>query len=452
MNNMNIPEKEKNLWHKLLVAGYPTFLVGGAVRDQYNGRTPVDLDFTTKATPGQIFDVFQGPNHNIQYVGAHFGVMLIDGVEFATFRKDKYDTRKDQIYDELDVVYCDNIIDDLARRDLTINAMAQSSKGNIIDPYDGQRDILSKQIRFVGCASDRIEEDPLRMIRAIRFQATLGFELAESTKSAIRDKRHLIKGIPVERLGIELMKVMQVPKASVFFTSLKDLGLLDYYFPSMLVCDQWDGGRHHGEDVFTHLMLAGDNISSKYPLIKLAGYLHDLGKPPTYDWDKRTFYDHHTVGTDIVRQELYRLRFSRSDIQTITGLVQNHMACVSVESTPKSYRKLIKRLDEYDLTWKDYLRLRMADKKANLARGDSPLSAWKKAVCHFESEPELPLSAHNLAISGGDIISILNIFPSPLVGQIQKDLLMYVIDNGEEYNNRTDLIHILETNFGQNSV
>ena len=416
----------RELWQKLN-NHYPTYLVGGAVRDILLGKTPKDYDYATKATPGQIVEVFQG--HKVNFVGAHFGVVIVDGFEFATFRADVGDNCR----------YTDTIEEDLARRDFSINAMAMSFDGILIDLHKGRRDIKYKLINFVGWAYDRIKEGPVRILRAARF-TTGGLYLSQRTISSASLLSNLLDGIKPERIQLELIKSLEARWTSFFFEALKDMNSLCTVFPDLERCWKHDGGNFHLEDVFQHLMLTGDAISPKYPMVKLAGYLHDIGKPAAYNPDDRSFICHHDLEAEINQKLLTYLKFSNEWINAVVGLTKLHMHTVIKGSSPKSIRKLVAKLATYNLTWEDFLRLRIADHRANLNKDPYTISEIKEMIRAFQQEEKVTLSTHSLAISGGELIHLLFLEPGPIVGRLQKDLLQYVIEEGEEVNNTLDLL------------
>jgi len=230
---MNLNRKERTIWQALLGAGYDTYIVGGAVRDYLLGEDPKDIDFATHATPAQINQVFKDSEFKLDFVGASFGVMLISGVEVATFRGDRYFGGGDK---DVEITYVDTIEEDLARRDLTINAIAYDSSGNIVDPFGGRADLEKGIIRFVGDAEDRINEDPNRIFRALRFTARFDFELADDTWDAITVAvdEGIIDGIAPERIRLEILKTLEsTKKASVFWELLFASNILDYIFPEL---------------------------------------------------------------------------------------------------------------------------------------------------------------------------------------------------------------------------
>jgi len=450
-NISNIPRNEMTIWNALLRAGYETYLVGGAVRDILLGNTPKDYDFATKATPAQIGQVFVDSEFKMDYVGASFGVMIVAGVEVATFRGDRYFGNGDK---DVEITYVDTIEEDLSRRDFTMNAMALSIEGELIDPFWGEDDLLGNDtpmIRFVGNAEDRIMEDPNRILRAFRFAASLGGIIDNDTFNAITKAvdDNVVSMIAPERIRLEIMKTMSnAEQASIFWDFLLSSGILREILPELADCYQHEHGNHHHEDVWTHNMLAGDYIEIDYPLTKLAGYLHDVGKPASYDPENGTFYEHHILGADIIRKRLTDLKFSNDEIRFVVNLILIHMDGTR-EMTAKARRRLKNKLNRYGLHWEEYLAIRIADRHANLSRPDFTINQICDYIEMFTMEEEVPFSVNDLAVSGGDIIRIFHLEPGPIVGEIQREMLKFVIDHGEEFNNVNELIfNIGEIGFG----
>ena len=268
---------------RLCRCGYHVYVVGGAIRDMFIGKDPVDVDIVTSATPEEI-EVFFG-GYPVKSVGKAFGVVLVDGYEVATFRRDRYRGLDDKA---CQVTFAGSIEEDLGRRDLTINAMALCDmSGDFIDPFHGRDDLRERTIRFVGNPRERIYEDPNRIVRACRFLAKVDGKFDPETFEALCDCAHYVRDYVVpERLKAEIMKAMKIKRASRFFCALRDIGALEHIFPAMERCYNHAHGPHHLEDVFDHLMICGDLISTRFPFLKLAGYLHDVGKPAAYSFNR----------------------------------------------------------------------------------------------------------------------------------------------------------------------
>jgi tRNA nucleotidyltransferase (CCA-adding enzyme) len=448
---MSIDETKLNhsqIIDRLCGCGYHTYVVGGATRDMLSGKDPEDVDIATNATAEEIEILFQG--HHVMTVGKSFGVVLVDGYEVATFRHDRYAGLHDKA---CQVTFVKTIEEDLSRRDLTINAMAFCDQsGDLIDPYNGREDLKKRIIRFVGNPKERIYEDPNRIVRACRFLARIDGSFYPETFNALKENGHYVRNhVAPERVRIEIMKALKIRKASRFFYALHDIGVLQYIFPSMEACYSHPHGPHHLEDVFDHLMICGDAVSIRYPLLKLAGYLHDVGKPVAYEYNPEkgyhTFYGHAGTGSRVVREELGLLRFSNSDIDQISTLVGLHMR-VMEGITPKAARRMLKTLNEHGIGFSDLLRLRLADRQANLAKRSMAIADLKDIIHTLEAEShEGSFSVKNLAVTGIDVMEVLGIAPGPRVGEVLRFLLDRVLEEGHDFNQRETLLAVIAHGF-----
>lgn len=440
--------KHSQIIERLCGCGYHAYVVGGATRDMLSGRDPEDIDIVTNATVDEIEILFQG--HNVMTVGKSFGVVLVDGYEVATFRRDRYAGLHNKA---CQVTFVETIEEDLSRRDLTINAMAFCDQsGDLIDPYNGREDLKKRIIRFVGNPRKRICEDPNRIVRACRFLARIDGSFYPETFNALKEYGHYVKNhVAPERLRVEIMKAMKIRRASRFFYALHDIGVLQYVFPSMEACYSHAHGPYHLEDVFDHLMICGDAVSIRHSLVKLAGYLHDVGKPLAFEYNPEkghhTFYGHAETGRRAVREEMGLLRFSNSDIEHVSTLVGLHMRDME-GITPKAARRMLKSLHEHGIVFKDLLRLRLADRQANLAKRPMAISDIKDIAHAFETESHKgPFSVKDLAITGRDVMGVLGIAPGPRVGKILRCLLDSVLEEGSNFNQRETLLALIDQRF-----
>ncbi len=415
--------------NKLCENKFETFIVGGAVRDLLLGEEPKDYDIVTNAKIDQICLLFE--NEKIDLVGANFQVAMINGIEVATYREDIYNN-----YELIYTVVAKTIEDDLGRRDFTINSMAVCPvSGDIIDNCNGRTDLKNKVIKFTGDAKQRINEDPCRILRACRFLAKINGEFDENTFKSLITYSDNISFVAVERRRLEILKAMEYKNSSLFFTALARINGLKYLFHTLDQMYIYDlpGGDYHKESVFEHCMIAGDSISTKYPLLKLAGYLHDIGKwvTPNSDWNNITFHGHEKDGSEIVEKELKSLKFSNEEIKYISNLILFHMRSLR-DISPKAMRRLISKFQEYDIDYRDFLRLKIADRKANLSKPNFTFSDIRRMINLFKIEYNNPIksafSVNDLAIDGNDVMKILNISPCKTVGNVLKQLLEMVLD------------------------
>lgn len=440
-------DKYQNIFNKLLNNGYEVYYVGGYVRDLLLNKKPNDRDLVTNATPKEIKKIF--PNANL--VGKYFGVTLINNIEVATFRKDKYGGLNDK---NVNIEYADTLKEDVSRRDLTINSLAMDINGCIYDYYGGLEDIKNKVIRFIGNPLDRIIEDPNRIIRAIRFFTVLDdFNISSNTLTALYKCRDLVPFIAKERIQKEIINTLKnAKKSSDFFNLCYKLELLHYIFPFLNICYNFKHDNpYHKENIFEHQMTVGDNISCKYPLIKLAGYLHDIGKVFTKIYkekDKKyVYYNHEEVSVDLVEEELKELKFSNEEINYIKNIISVHMINFPLENK-RAYRRVLKKLSNKKLTYRDFLRLILADYSGRKGiHNKTSLSAIKKGINDIKnSEIVVIKNSRDLAINGNDIMNVLNLKPSKKIGDIIDELINLVIDNPEK-NNKEYLINYLKEKY-----
>jgi len=411
----------KTLWKE----GFHASLVGGAVRDALLGIAPGDVDLLTNARPEDLARLFSGQDP--KYVGKAFAVTLINKVEVATCRPaDKKAVEAGHSFPAKD----------LGRRDLTINSMAWDPQTrSLADPFGGKADIENKRIRFTRNPFDRIEEDPVRMVRACRFAARFGFNIEPESFDAIRAQAHKIKAQgTAERIQLEIFKAMGMDKPSKFFNLLHDTGLLGLILPSLDRCYDLDGGPHHGETVFEHNLLVGDALPASLPTLRLAGFLHDTGKADAVEIkDGRNAFPGHENFTQGMMSDLERLRFSRKDMDHIHSLVRGHMRPLKADTTPKAVRRLLAMLDDLNLSYHDFLRMRIADKKSNLNPIKKPYTLGdirlrlNKILDALNAKT--PFNVNNLDISGRDIQDLLGLNEGPAIGKVKALLFEQVLDD-----------------------
>lgn len=435
----NIPQHVKSILAKLCKAGFESFLVGGVTRDFFDDKIPNDFDVVTKATPAEIENVFQG--ERVDTVGKSFGVTIVNGIEIATFRTDHYPAGNGA--KQCVTRFAQSIHEDLSRRDLTINALALCPiSGDVIDDFGGREDLRNRVIRFVGNADARIVEDPNRIVRACRFVAKLEGSFDIDTLFALRRNAHLVQThVDPERIAKEILKAMELDHPSLFFAALHTIGALKFIFPEMDNCVGHWHGVHHAETVWDHIMLAGDSVSPRFPLVRLAAFLHDIGKPGAFKFHADgSFIGHEMVGAAAADTCLRKLRFSTADREKIVNLVEIHMLGATPGMTAKAVRKFRKTLNDKGLTPQDWLRVRIADRKSNLRKEKFSFGdiRYRRSV-FVDVEAPLPFTVNSLALRGGDLIEIFRLTPGPIVGQLQRHLLDFVLDNGAEFNTREAL-------------
>ncbi len=413
------PPPVRRLWG-LLNDTSPTFLVGGAARDSVIGREPKDYDLATGLKPTAIADVAAKAGLETIWTGVLFGTVTVltpVPVEVTTFRRDgRYsDYRRPDV-----VSFAASLEEDLSRRDFTMNAIAISYDGQVVDRFGGAADIAAHMIRTVGNAEERFKEDPLRMLRAVRLAAVLGdeWEIADQTGAAIERLRHMTAFVSRERVSSELTKALDAPAA-------KAVGLLDRLGLLVIAIPEWQGVKgfdqknpHHPHDVGTHSIMVAQGMHGTVG--RLAGLLHDIAKPACMFLDQDgvgRFFGHAEVGAIMAEDILERLRFPSETIEEVTALVKHHMFPFE-QAGAAGYRRLIRGIGP-DLM-ATLVELHVSDVRA--VRED--LKGWQfpEEVAALLASPGLAEEAlAPLAINGKDVMSALSIGPGPMVGQALRE-------------------------------
>ena len=331
-------------------AGHQAYLVGGCVRDLLLGHEPKDFDVSTDARPERLLSLFPGSGQ----VGAHFGVVLVRGgsgshVEVATFRSDHdyADGRRPSR-----VQFETSPREDVLRRDFTINGlMMDPETGEVLDFVNGRRDLEQRAVRAIGDPELRFREDHLRMLRAVRFAARLGFSLDPETIAAIRRNHSAILKVSAERVRDELLRILTEGGARYGFELLDATGLLPDLLPevaSMKGVEQPPEFHPEG-DVWVHTLLLLEKLNHPTPTLAFGALLHDVGKPPTFRVAERIRFDGHVeAGVALAHGILSRLRFSREDEEQIEALVANHMRFTDVHRMKESTLKRFLRLPKFE--------------------------------------------------------------------------------------------------------
>ena len=430
-------------------AGYKAYVVGGCVRDALLGRTPHDWDICTNAKPEEIIQLF-GEENTIPTGIKHGTVTVKCGsgqYEVTTFRTDgEYsDSRRPD-----SVTFVDRVEVDLARRDFTINAMAFNEDEGIVDPFGGQNDLQNKIIRCVGSPEERFEEDSLRLLRAIRFAAQLGFEIEPSTAEAIDYLASRVNLTALERVGVEFAKTVDAPFAAQVFRTPIGKRMLMAICPVFMMADGCaQNNKYHCGDVYEHTMMALENSwnCSAFPKswadteVRMALLLHDIGKPFVKTTDENGydhFYQHASVSARFAKHILTRLRYSKKSIDTIVNLVHYH----DITFTP-SKAAVRRMLNKFGMeNTRRLLKIRECDNRAHtelafpkFEAGAMPFSKLLDEVWEEQSA----FSLKHLEINGTTLMTELNLQPGKLVGEILNHLLDAVI-NDRVINDRTALI------------
>jgi len=443
MRNMPIPEEVKFVIEKLKENNFEAYIVGGCVRDFLRGVEPEDWDVATNARPEEIQKIFPKSFYSNQF----FTVTVQTGsenprlkeIEITTYRKEaKYTDKRHP--DE--VKFAKTIEEDLARRDFTVNALAveiarvQPVQLKIIDLFGGQEDLENKIIRAVGKPEERFSEDSLRLMRAVRFSITLGenWKIEEKTAQAIKKNAAWLQAISKERIRDELIKIIMSERATEGIELLRKLDLLRYILPELEEGYQVSQNKHHIYECYDHYLRSLDYAAKKNfnKYVRLAALFHDIGKPRTKrgEGPDATFYGHEIVGAKMTAQILNRLKFPKKDIEKIAKLVRYHLFYYNVdEVSDSSVRRLVRQVGLESM--EELLQVRMADR---IGSGVPKAEPYKLRHLKYviEKVSRDPISVKMLKVNGNDVMRILNVPPSPKIGQILDVLLGYVLETPEK--------------------
>ncbi|MGP1586860.1 MAG: CCA tRNA nucleotidyltransferase [Treponemataceae bacterium] len=425
--------------------GYQAYLVGGAVRDMLMNEKCEDWDIATDASPEQVKNIF----HKVIPTGIEHGTVTVifmgAKIEVTTFRTE--DDYSDARHPDK-VEYCRTIEQDLSRRDFTINAIAANLKdGSIIDIFNGIEDLKNGIIRTVGNPHERFIEDGLRPVRALRFAAKLSFCIQKDTYSEIFKQEILdkVSSISLERFRDELMKIMASKKPSIALKLMEETGIMKIFMSEMCVCrncTQADDRGYHIFDVMDHSFFACDGAPQSKPLIRLAAFLHDSGKPESKK-DKiennlfiSTFYNHERYSEKKARTIMNRLKFSNAEIEKVCHLIANHMFHYESSWTDSAVRRFMVRVGVENI--KDLIDLRIADmygkyNKPAYQYNQEGINLLDELIERTEKckKENNALSLKDLKINGNDLIS-MGLKPGKQIGEILDKLFQSVLDNPEE--------------------
>lgn len=442
---IEMPDNAAGIIDRLEQAGHEAYIVGGCVRDSLLGRVPGDWDITTSARPEEVKSLFKrtidtGIKHGT--VTVMFGK---EGYEVTTYRVDGSYTdhrRPDS------VEFTANLEEDLKRRDFTINAMAYSHAKGIIDLFGGMEDLKKRVIRAVGKPEERFDEDALRVLRAVRFAAQLGFDIEEGTRAAIMEKASFLKDISAERKRVELDKLLVSahPDRLVLAYELGITRVVLPEFDDMMNCPQ--NNPHHLYHVGWHSIHAVENIENT-SVCRWAALLHDVGKPATHKVGEDGidhFYGHGDVGAVMAEQILRRLKFDNHSIELICKMVRWHDYGLGGCPSKKSFRKA---LSEMGIDFFPYfMKIRKADMGAQsdyrLEEKAAIIKNLEEMYEEIKSQNDC-LEIKDLEIGGRDLIA-LGVHPGKEMGMMLHDLLEQVLES-PELNNHDTLLKIVKDKF-----
>lgn len=425
----SVPEGVLGVCARLLEKGHRAWIVGGCVRDLLRGAKVSDWDIATSALPEQVQKAFR----RVIPTGIQHGTVTVhqggESYEVTTLRGEATysDGRRPD-----SVVFVDDIVADLARRDFTVNAIALDPlTATIIDPFDGQGDLHRRVLRAVGRAEDRFSEDGLRALRAARFVAALDFDLDPATADAIRPTLNTFRKVSAERVRDEWMKALKARAPSRAFDVMREHGLLEVSAPELMPQVGCEQNKWHRYDVWGHAMACVDAAVGD-PVLRLSALLHDVGKPQTRAFSEKTqdytFYDHERVGAEMVEPLLARLRFSNDERARVGHLVRHHLVCYDSTWTDAAVRRWIQRIGRDRL--EDLYALNEADirgKDRDAIPPLEPLVELRERVAAIIARGEA-LTARELAIGGRELMGHLGMKPGPKLGVLLERLLEEVLE------------------------
>lgn len=441
---MKLPENVNRIIHRLQKEGYDAYAVGGCVRDTLLGREPKDWDITTSARPEVVKSLF---SHTID-TGIQHGTVtvMLDhvGYEVTTYRIDgEYeDSRHPK-----EVIFTGNLVEDLKRRDFTINAMAYNDESGLVDVFEGEQDLQKGVIRCVGNAHDRFGEDALRMLRAVRFAAQLGFSIEEQTKAAVVDLAPTLAKVSAERIQMELVKLLTSANPQEM-REVYELGLSRVFLPEFdRMMETPQHNKHHMYTVGEHTIHAMEAISAD-KVLRLAMLFHDIAKPLCITTDEEGqdhFKGHPQEGAKMTKEILRRLKFDNDTIDQVCLFVRYHDDRPALSAT--NVRRMMSRIGEENMEGllavkrADTLGQSMYHREEKLAYIDTMEQLYQQVL-----QEQQCVKKSDLALNGRDLIR-MGMQPGKQLGAVLDGLFELVLEH-PEWNTRERLekeTHILMT-------
>lgn len=437
-----MPQEVRSLLARLESAGYQGWAVGGCVRDTLRGAVPSDWDVTTDARPERVMALF---GERAIPTGLKHGTVTVCAgethVEVTTFRRDG--TYSDHRRPDA-VQFSSSLEEDLARRDLTVNAMAMDLRGHICDPFGGQEDLSRRVLRCVGDPLRRLDEDALRIMRTLRFAAVLGFTIEPDTSAALHRRAPLLADIAAERILVEMNKLLTGEYMASVLLAYPDV--LGVFLPELLPCVGFDQrNRHHLYDVWGHTSRAVAAVPPE-PVLRWTMLLHDVGKPPCFTVDDRGvghFYGHPKVSAELAETACRRLRMDKRTAHQVVTLVQWHDR--DIPRTEKAIARAVHQLGEG--TFRQLLAVKRADNLAQHPDYRYRLADIDRAeeILNTLLEKQACFSLRDLAVNGRDLTALG--LRGPAIGQTLNALLAQVMD-GALPNQRDALLNAARHTIG----
>ncbi len=441
---IKLPVDVANIIRILEEAGYEAYAVGGCVRDSILGREPSDWDITTSALPQQVKELFSytidtGLQHGTVTVMMHHV-----GYEVTTYRVDgEYeDSRHPK-----SVTFTRDLVEDLKRRDFTINAMAYNEKDGIVDVFGGVQDLENGIVRAVGNPKERFTEDALRMMRAVRFAAQLGYEIEENTKSAIREMADTLKKISAERIQVELVKLV-VSNHPEHMRLLYETGITKVILPQFdRMMETQQNNPHHCYSVGEHTIKAMEEIRAD-KVLRLTMLFHDMGKTDTKTTDEQGidhFHGHATQSQKYAERALKKLKFDNDTLYTVSKLTYWHD--YKIQTDKKGVRRALNKIGEplFLLLLEVKKADTMAQSSYKRAEKLEEIEKSKEIYEQIKAEGEC-FQLKDLAVTGQDLIT-LGMKPGPEIGKMLNKLLDIVIEDPKKNKKETLLFLVTKDIF-----
>jgi tRNA nucleotidyltransferase (CCA-adding enzyme) len=436
MATPEVPAPVADLLTTLVAGGHSAYVVGGCLRDALLDRRPADWDLTTDARPGEIQSLFPKSLYENR-----FGTVVVRHgeaqYEITAFRRDVSYT--DHRHPD-SVEFGESIEEDLARRDFTVNAMAWGARPGeeprFVDPHHGRDDLGRRLLRAVGDPDRRFHEDALRMVRAVRLAATLGFAVEPETLAAIARNAELARHLSGERIAAELVKLLAAPRPGVGLRLLRQTGLLEVLLPELAHQPGIAQNKIGGEDLWDHTLRTVDAAPNR-TLVRLAALFHDVGKPDTLA--DGHFHGHESVGAGMTREILARLHAPRDLQERTAHLVANHMFDYRPDWSDAAVRRFIRKIGPGAI--EDLIALRQADNEGSGLDAEAGLLPELGRRIEVELAGRPVLGRQQLAVDGNDLQAELGLKPGPELGRILNELTECAV-NEPALNDRAILLDI----------
>ena len=423
---IQVPEKAKRIIDTIMNAGYEAYVVGGCVRDSVLGREPNDWDITTSAKPEQVKALF---SRTLDTGLQHGTVTIMDGKEGFEVTTYRIDGEYEDSRHPKEVTFTSDLVEDLKRRDFTINAMAYNDKDGLVDVFGGMEDMQAGIIRCVGDPRERFKEDALRILRAVRFSAQLGYTIEEETRGAIREFAPNLANISAERIQTELLKLLVSPNPDRM-RDCYELGTTAVFLPELDVCMKTE--QHHKHHMYTvgeHILhslkeVPGDKV------LRLSMLFHDIAKPACLSVDGKGqthFYGHPEKSAEMAKEILKRLKFDNDTIRKVCTLVRYHDYGMGVKPDMVKMRKFMNKAGED--AFPGFFQVRLADIYAQSEyQKEEKLESLKQWENMYREilDTNQCVSLKTLAVSGADLIAS-GMKPGREMGEVLQKLLDLVL-------------------------